>query len=111
MVCVIDHFFLKTLFSEFYSECYFSFSSDRGSCVMGQCACTEGWEGKACECPKSNQTCLDSKGVSKATFSIHWLMMSLFTQPDDVFMCARVSAMDEVNVCVAVVNVQTLASR
>ncbi|XP_039991234.1 integrin beta-4 isoform X2 [Xiphias gladius] len=36
--------------------------NDRGSCVMGRCACTEGWEGNACECPKSNQTCLDSKG-------------------------------------------------
>lgn len=33
---------------------------------MGKCACTEGWEGKACECPKSNQTCLDSKGVSRS---------------------------------------------
>lgn len=37
--------------------------NDRGSCVMGQCACTEGWGGSACECPKSNQTCLDSKGL------------------------------------------------
>uniref|UniRef100_A0AAQ5XYK5 Integrin beta n=1 Tax=Amphiprion ocellaris TaxID=80972 RepID=A0AAQ5XYK5_AMPOC len=36
--------------------------NDRGSCIMGQCACTEGWEGNACECPKSNQTCLDAKG-------------------------------------------------
>ncbi|KAM7382127.1 hypothetical protein PAMA_012816 [Pampus argenteus] len=36
--------------------------NDRGSCVMGQCACSEGWEGNACECSKSNQTCLDSKG-------------------------------------------------
>ncbi|XP_068614260.1 integrin beta-4-like [Brachionichthys hirsutus] len=36
--------------------------NDRGSCVMGRCACTQGWEGDACECPKSNQTCLDSKG-------------------------------------------------
>uniref|UniRef100_A0A8D2ZQV2 Integrin beta n=1 Tax=Scophthalmus maximus TaxID=52904 RepID=A0A8D2ZQV2_SCOMX len=36
--------------------------NDRGSCVMGRCACTEGWDGNACECPKSNQTCLDSKG-------------------------------------------------
>ncbi|XP_026171140.1 integrin beta-4 isoform X2 [Mastacembelus armatus] len=36
--------------------------NDRGSCVMGGCACIEGWEGKACECPKSNQTCLDRKG-------------------------------------------------
>uniref|UniRef100_A0A3Q3VU73 Integrin beta n=1 Tax=Mola mola TaxID=94237 RepID=A0A3Q3VU73_MOLML len=36
--------------------------NDRGSCVMGKCACTEGWEGNACECPKGNQTCLDSKG-------------------------------------------------
>uniref|UniRef100_A0A3B5AB67 Integrin beta n=1 Tax=Stegastes partitus TaxID=144197 RepID=A0A3B5AB67_9TELE len=36
--------------------------NDRGSCVMGQCACTEGWEGNACECPKSNQTCVDTKG-------------------------------------------------
>lgn len=32
---------------------------------MGKCACTEGWEGNACQCPKSNQTCLDSKGVSR----------------------------------------------
>ncbi|KAF3704704.1 Integrin beta-4 Precursor [Channa argus] len=36
--------------------------NDHGSCVMGRCACTEGWEGKACECPKSNQTCMDSRG-------------------------------------------------
>ncbi|KAM9837621.1 integrin beta-4 [Aulostomus maculatus] len=36
--------------------------NDRGSCIMGRCACTEGWTGDACECPKSNQTCLDSKG-------------------------------------------------
>uniref|UniRef100_A0A672I7J9 Integrin beta n=1 Tax=Salarias fasciatus TaxID=181472 RepID=A0A672I7J9_SALFA len=36
--------------------------NDRGSCVMGRCACAEGWEGNACECPKSTQTCLDSKG-------------------------------------------------
>ncbi|XP_028988991.1 integrin beta-4 isoform X2 [Betta splendens] len=37
----------------------------RGSCVMGQCACTEGWTGSACECTKSNETCLDrdKKGV------------------------------------------------
>lgn len=33
---------------------------------MGKCACTEGWEGNACECPKSKQTCLDSKGVSRS---------------------------------------------
>ncbi|KAI1896702.1 hypothetical protein AGOR_G00097480 [Albula goreensis] len=36
--------------------------NDRGSCYLGQCACDEGWEGLSCECPKSNQTCLDSKG-------------------------------------------------
>ncbi|KAK5850417.1 hypothetical protein PBY51_001300 [Eleginops maclovinus] len=36
--------------------------NDHGSCVMGECACVPGWKGKACECPKSNQTCLDSKG-------------------------------------------------
>ncbi|KAM4624126.1 integrin beta-4 isoform 3-T4 [Polymixia lowei] len=36
--------------------------NDRGSCVMGQCACNDGWDGPACECPKSSQTCLDSKG-------------------------------------------------
>nr|XP_015212021.1 PREDICTED: integrin beta-4 isoform X3 [Lepisosteus oculatus] len=33
-----------------------------GRCFMGQCACDEGWEGSACECPKSNETCIDSKG-------------------------------------------------
>ncbi|KAM4715706.1 integrin beta-4 isoform 2-T2 [Anableps anableps] len=36
--------------------------NDRGSCVMGRCACSEGWEGAACECTKSNDTCLDRKG-------------------------------------------------
>ncbi|MED6244242.1 hypothetical protein ATANTOWER_000772 [Ataeniobius toweri] len=36
--------------------------NDRGSCVMGRCACSDGWEGAACECSKSNDTCLDSKG-------------------------------------------------
>ncbi|XP_019939014.2 integrin beta-4 isoform X1 [Paralichthys olivaceus] len=36
--------------------------NDRGSCIMGRCACTEGWEGNACECPKSDLTCRDSKG-------------------------------------------------
>ncbi|XP_043958074.1 integrin beta-4 isoform X1 [Gambusia affinis] len=36
--------------------------NDRGSCVMGHCACSEGWEGPACECSKSNETCLDNKG-------------------------------------------------
>lgn len=44
----------------------FSYLLERGSCIMGKCACSEGWEGDACECPKSNQTCLDSKGVSRA---------------------------------------------
>ncbi|KAM6898622.1 integrin beta-4 isoform 1-T1 [Lycodopsis pacificus] len=36
--------------------------NDRGSCVMGRCACSEGWTGDACGCPKSTQTCLDSRG-------------------------------------------------
>ncbi|KAK5880756.1 hypothetical protein CesoFtcFv8_021634 [Champsocephalus esox] len=36
--------------------------NDHGSCVMGGCACAKGWEGNACECPKSTDTCLDSKG-------------------------------------------------
>ncbi|XP_016889703.1 integrin beta-4 isoform X2 [Cynoglossus semilaevis] len=35
--------------------------NDRGSCIMGRCSCTEGWQGNACECPMSNQTCLDNK--------------------------------------------------
>ncbi|MEQ2175346.1 hypothetical protein GOODEAATRI_017123 [Goodea atripinnis] len=29
--------------------------------------CNDGWEGAACECSKSNDTCLDSKGVSRAS--------------------------------------------
>ncbi|KAI4796048.1 hypothetical protein KUCAC02_029477, partial [Chaenocephalus aceratus] len=37
--------------------------NDHGSCVMGGCACAKGWEGNACECPKSTDTCRDSKGV------------------------------------------------
>uniref|UniRef100_A0AAY4CU39 Integrin beta n=1 Tax=Denticeps clupeoides TaxID=299321 RepID=A0AAY4CU39_9TELE len=36
--------------------------NDRGHCFMGACACEDGWQGSACECPISNQTCLDSKG-------------------------------------------------
>ncbi|KAJ8399733.1 hypothetical protein AAFF_G00408380 [Aldrovandia affinis] len=36
--------------------------NDRGNCFLGQCVCEAGWEGLACQCPKSNQTCLDSKG-------------------------------------------------
>ncbi|XP_066560998.1 integrin beta-4 isoform X2 [Amia ocellicauda] len=36
--------------------------NDRGKCFMGQCGCLPGWEGPACECLKSNATCLDSKG-------------------------------------------------
>ncbi|XP_064179337.1 integrin beta-4 isoform X1 [Anguilla rostrata] len=36
--------------------------NDRGTCFHGQCVCEEGWEGSGCECPKSNQTCLDSRG-------------------------------------------------
>ncbi|XP_015244098.1 PREDICTED: integrin beta-4 isoform X1 [Cyprinodon variegatus] len=36
--------------------------NDRGSCVMGRCSCSEGWEGAACECAKNNETCLDSNG-------------------------------------------------
>uniref|UniRef100_A0A3Q2YF04 Integrin beta n=1 Tax=Hippocampus comes TaxID=109280 RepID=A0A3Q2YF04_HIPCM len=38
------------------------FLCNRGSCIMGRCVCSDGWEGNACECPRSNQTCLDSKG-------------------------------------------------
>ncbi|XP_061086823.1 integrin beta-4 isoform X3 [Conger conger] len=36
--------------------------NDRGTCYHGQCACESGWDGPACECPKSNQTCMDTKG-------------------------------------------------
>uniref|UniRef100_A0A3Q3QPC7 Integrin beta n=1 Tax=Monopterus albus TaxID=43700 RepID=A0A3Q3QPC7_MONAL len=36
--------------------------NERGSCIMGRCACTEGWMGNACECTMSNQTCLDRNG-------------------------------------------------
>ncbi|KAM5136085.1 LOW QUALITY PROTEIN: integrin beta-4 [Mantella aurantiaca] len=36
--------------------------NDRGHCYMGGCACQAGWEGPACDCPISNQTCLDRNG-------------------------------------------------
>ncbi|XP_074870255.1 integrin beta-4 isoform X1 [Carettochelys insculpta] len=36
--------------------------NDRGRCYMGQCACDNGWWGLGCECPTSNDTCIDSKG-------------------------------------------------
>ncbi|KAF3853063.1 hypothetical protein F7725_013751 [Dissostichus mawsoni] len=38
-------------------------TANHGSCVMGSCACAKGWGGEACECPKSTDTCLDSKGA------------------------------------------------
>ncbi|KAG8129037.1 putative Integrin beta protein [Naja naja] len=37
--------------------------NDRGRCYMGQCVCEPGWEGKSCECPTSNETCISSNGV------------------------------------------------
>ncbi|KAL4648065.1 integrin beta-4 isoform X1 [Arapaima gigas] len=43
--------------------------NDRGRCYMGGCVCEAGWDGEACECPKSNQTCLDSKGVRAASIA------------------------------------------
>lgn len=92
------------------STLFFLLLSDRGSCVMGQCACTEGWQGKACECPKSNQTCLDSKGVSRANNFCLYIRLSCHrtcqSVPDCVFICTRVSAMGEVHVCAAAVSVQ-----
>ncbi|MGH0132719.1 UNVERIFIED_CONTAM: hypothetical protein FKN15_050287 [Acipenser sinensis] len=34
----------------------------RGRCFLGECACEDGWQGSACECPSSNATCIDSNG-------------------------------------------------
>lgn len=90
-------------------------SVDRGSCIMGKCTCAEGWTGNACECPKSNQTCLDSKGVSRSRIDCLgsdgvWTVLL-----DILLLCSlclhRVSAMGEVNVYVDVVYVQTLVLR
>ena len=91
---------------------FFALLSDRGSCVMNQCACAEGWEGPACECPKSNQTCMDSRGVSTAN-SFHWkrrLYWHLESQltPDCVYIRARVSAMVEGHVSAVAVFVKAL---
>uniref|UniRef100_A0A6I8QE45 Integrin beta n=1 Tax=Xenopus tropicalis TaxID=8364 RepID=A0A6I8QE45_XENTR len=36
--------------------------NDRGRCHMGACVCDAGWEGESCQCPTSNQTCLDRNG-------------------------------------------------
>ncbi|OCT62976.1 integrin beta-4 isoform X1 [Xenopus laevis] len=36
--------------------------NDRGRCHMGSCVCDAGWEGESCQCPTSNQTCLDRNG-------------------------------------------------
>ncbi|XP_058379260.1 integrin beta-2-like [Diceros bicornis minor] len=35
----------------------------RGSCKCGQCQCREGFEGSACQCPKSTEGCLNRRGV------------------------------------------------
>lgn len=37
--------------------------ADRGRCSKGACVCESGWEGPGCECPTSNDTCIDSRGV------------------------------------------------
>lgn len=76
---------------------------------MGQCSCADGWEGPACECPKSNQTCMDSKGVNGAdTFQT---LNLLLTMPNCVFMCASSCVVGGVNASVAAASVQTLVSR
>ncbi|NXQ98398.1 ITB4 protein, partial [Sagittarius serpentarius] len=36
--------------------------NDRGRCSKGACICESGWEGPGCECPTSNDTCIDSRG-------------------------------------------------
>ncbi|NXX97248.1 ITB4 protein, partial [Centropus bengalensis] len=36
--------------------------NDRGRCSRGACVCQSGWEGPGCECPTSNDTCIDSGG-------------------------------------------------
>ncbi|NXN33162.1 ITB4 protein, partial [Nycticryphes semicollaris] len=36
--------------------------NDRGHCSEGRCVCQSGWEGLSCECPTSNDTCIDSQG-------------------------------------------------
>ncbi|NXK09374.1 ITB4 protein, partial [Herpetotheres cachinnans] len=36
--------------------------NDRGRCSKGACVCESGWEGPGCECPTSNDTCIDSRG-------------------------------------------------
>lgn len=82
---------------------------------MGKCACTEGWEGNACECPKSNQTCLDSKGVSRSRNSVLGSDgLGWYYQTSELVWCLclhRVSATGEVNVYAASVSVQTLVSK
>lgn len=40
--------------------------TDRGRCSKGACVCESGWEGAGCECPTSNDTCIDSRGVGRA---------------------------------------------
>ncbi|NWW85355.1 ITB4 protein, partial [Rhynochetos jubatus] len=36
--------------------------NDRGRCSKGECVCESGWQGPGCECPMSNDTCIDSRG-------------------------------------------------
>ncbi|GAB0197725.1 integrin beta-4 [Grus japonensis] len=40
--------------------------NDRGRCSKGVCVCESGWEGPGCECPTSNDTCIDSRGGFQA---------------------------------------------
>uniref|UniRef100_A0A8C4QF84 Integrin beta n=1 Tax=Eptatretus burgeri TaxID=7764 RepID=A0A8C4QF84_EPTBU len=55
--------------------------NDNGDCDCGTCKCRKGWNGNACECTQSNETCRDSKGVKiGAKLS---LMICLFPSADD----------------------------
>ncbi|XP_070345096.1 integrin beta-2-like isoform X4 [Equus asinus] len=35
----------------------------RGTCNCGKCQCKEGFEGSACQCPRSTDGCLDQRGI------------------------------------------------
>lgn len=78
---------------------------------MEKCVCSEGWEGDACECPKSNQTCVDSKGVSGTSYWRLFMLLCHITcqlMSDCVFVGNRVFATAKGNVCAAAVSVQSL---
>lgn len=58
-------FFAESRFSNtsLPAVCVCFFSAGRGTCVLGECVCADGWTGESCGCPASTATCQSANGL------------------------------------------------